>query len=172
MPTSLTDDLSLLLTRELESFERELALFPDDESIWSTSEGVLNSAANLALHVSGNLRHFVGTVMGRTGYVRDRDAEFARRSGTRAEIQAEIADAVRTVRGVLATLTEAQLDAELTPPGVPAPITTRRFLVHLCVHAGFHLGQAGYLRRIMLGDARSTGSASVARLADSGAERS
>ena len=64
MPTSLTDDISLLLSRELESFERELALFPDDESIWRTSDGVSNSAANLALHVSGNLRHFVGAVMG------------------------------------------------------------------------------------------------------------
>jgi uncharacterized damage-inducible protein DinB len=165
MPTSLTDDISLLLSRELESFERELALFPDDESIWRTSDGVSNSAANLALHVSGNLRHFVGAVMGGTGYVRNRPEEFARRSGTRAEVVAEIADAVRTVRGVLATFTEAQLDVELTPPGVPAPITTRRFLVHLCVHAGFHLGQAGYVRRLTMRDARSTGSVSVARLA-------
>lgn len=164
-PTSLTDDLSLLLSRELDSFQRELALFPDDESMWRASDGVLNAAGNLALHVAGNLRHFVGAVMGGTGYVRDRDAEFARRSGTRAEVIAELADAVWTVQAVLARLTEADLDTELTPPGVPAPITTRRFLVHLCVHAGFHLGQVGYLRRTMLGDTRSTGSVSVARLA-------
>jgi uncharacterized damage-inducible protein DinB len=165
MATSLTDDLALLLSRELESFERELALFPDDDSIWRTSDCVSNSAANLALHVAGNLRHFVGAEIGKTGYIRDRPAEFARRSGTRAEVVAELADAVRTVRDVLPWLTDAQLDAELTPPGVPAPITTRRFLVHLCVHAGFHLGQAGYLRRIVTGDPRSTNSASVARLA-------
>lgn len=162
--TTLTEDIALLLARELESFSRELALFPDDESIWRTREGVPNSAGNLALHVAGNLRHFVGAVMGGTGYVRDRDAEFSRRSGTRAEVAGEIADAVRTVRRVLPQLTDAQLDVEITPPGSPAPITTRRFLVHLCAHAGFHLGQAGYLRRMLLEDARSTNSVSVGRL--------
>ena len=31
------------------------------------------------------------------------------------------------------------------------------FLVHLCAHAGFHLGQAGYLRRALTGDSKSSG---------------
>jgi hypothetical protein len=30
-------------------------------------------------------------------------------------------------------------------------------LLHLCTHAGFHLGQAGYLRRVITGDATSSG---------------
>ena len=34
---------------------------------------------------------------------------------------------------------------------------TGTFLVHLCAHAGFHLGQAGYLRRILTRDATSSG---------------
>jgi len=164
MSTPLTDDLTLLLTRELESFGREIALFPDDESIWRTCEGVSNSAANLALHVAGNIRHFIGAEIGGTGYVRDRASEFARRSGARAEVAAELTDAAATVRTVLARLTDADLEVTRTPPGVPSPITTRRFLVHLCVHAGFHLGQAGYLRRIVTADARSSGAVSVALL--------
>jgi uncharacterized damage-inducible protein DinB len=165
MATPLTDDMLLLLTRELESLGREIALFPDDESIWRTCDGVANSAANLALHVAGNIRHFVGAEIGGTGYVRDRASEFARRSGSRTEVEAELADAAETVRSVLPRLTEADLSIERTPPGVPAPITTQRFLVHLCVHAGFHLGQAGYVRRMVTRDARSSNAVSVARLA-------
>ena len=79
----MTDDLSRLLERELETFARELELFPDDESLFKTLPGVGNSAGNLGLHVCGNLQHFVGAVLGGTGYVRNRDAEFAARSGRR-----------------------------------------------------------------------------------------
>ena len=47
-------DLTLSFARELEGFKRELALFPDDESVLTTLPGVTNSAGNLALHVAGN----------------------------------------------------------------------------------------------------------------------
>jgi len=36
-------------------------------------------------------------------------------------------------------------------------IQTLKFLLHLCAHASFHLGQAGYLRRALTGDTRSAG---------------
>src|SRR5262245_65601075 len=77
-------DVKTLLTREIDGFKRELDLFADDESIWRTAPGVTNSAGNLALHVAGGLQYLVGTVLGRGHYVRDRDAEFSRRTGTRA----------------------------------------------------------------------------------------
>jgi hypothetical protein len=82
----MTDDLSRLLVRELETFAREVELFPDDESLFKTLPGVANSAGNLGLHVCGNLQHFVGAVLGNTGYVRNRDAEFAARSGRRDDL--------------------------------------------------------------------------------------
>ena len=49
------------------------SLFPDDETVWRTLPGVPNSAGNLALHVAGNLQHFVGAVLGGSAYVRDED---------------------------------------------------------------------------------------------------
>ena len=42
---------------------------------------------------------------------------------------------------------------------------TGLFLLHLCAHAGFHLGQAGYLRRVITGDATSSGPLPLAPLA-------
>jgi hypothetical protein len=44
-------------------------------------------------------------------------------------------------------------------------VSTRRFLLHLCTHAAFHVGQLGYLRRIVTGDSRSTNSVSAGGLA-------
>jgi len=95
------NDIATMLLRELEGFQREVALFPDDESVWNTLPGLTNSAGNLAVHVAGNLQHYVGAILGRTGYRRNRDAEFARRSGTRAEIISELRLASNVVRDVL-----------------------------------------------------------------------
>jgi hypothetical protein len=155
---STASDVQLLLLRELEGFERELQLFPDDESVWRTAPGVANSAGNLALHVAGNLQHFVGAVLGKTGYVRDREQEFGRRSGTRAELVGELHKAAAAVRTVLPALPPGwEAETYPKPPVADRQIPTGRFLLHLAVHAAFHLGQAGYLRRVLTGDVRSSG---------------
>ena len=150
-------DIALNLVRELEGFKRELSHFPDDESVWSTLPGVANSAGNLALHVSGNLQHFVGAVLGGTGYVRNRDLEFGQRSGPRENIYAELDAAISVVRRVLPSLPNDRLEHEFPELLMGMKFRTSTFLLHLCAHAGFHLGQAGYLRRILTGNAKSSG---------------
>jgi hypothetical protein len=119
--------------------------------------GVTNSAGNLALHVAGGLQYLVGAVLGGTGYVRNREAEFGRRSGTRSELVAELDKTASVVRDVLSRLSENQLAGELPEPVMGLKFKTDVFLLHLCVHAGFHLGQAGYLRRALTGDSASSG---------------
>ena len=157
-----TTNLTTLLVRELNTFGRELDLFPDDLTIWKAAPGVTNSAANLALHVAGNLQHFVGSVLGATGYVRNRDLEFSRSSGTRAEVKAELQAAIRVVEGVLPTLSDEVLAKPYPLNMVPGKdVVTSLFLQHLCSHAAFHLGQAGYLRRTVTGDATSAGPVSL-----------
>ena len=150
-------DIALAMVRELEGFRRELALFPDDASAWKTVPGVTNSAANLALHLAGNLQYFIGGVLGGTGYVRNREREFGRRSGTREEIGAELDAAIRAVRQVLPNLSQERFDAPFPEPVMNLSFRTGAFLTHLCAHAAFHLGQAGYLRRAITGDAASSG---------------
>jgi hypothetical protein len=149
-------DLSLALVRELEGFKRELARFPDDETVWSTSSGVTNSAGNLALHVAGNLQHFIGTVLGGTGYVRNRELEFGQRSGPRENVYAELDAAIAVVRRVLPSIPNDRLEQDFPEQLMGMTFRTSTFLVHLCAHAGFHLGQAGYLRRIITGDSTSS----------------
>jgi hypothetical protein len=154
---TLNDDLMRLMVRELEGFKREIALFPDDESPWRTLPGVTNSAANLAMHVAGGLQHFVGALLGKTGYVRNRALEFSRRSGDRAEVIAELDRAIVTVQHVMPQLIDADLCGEFSPPVIDTTISVRTFLIHLCAHAAMHLGQAGYLRRALMQDSTSSG---------------
>jgi hypothetical protein len=162
--TELGQSLAILLVRELETFEREIDLFGDDERIWNTAPGCPNSAANSALHVAGNLRHYVGAVLGRTGYVRDRDREFGRRSGSRTEVKAELRAAIRDVGAILPALTDAVLALDFPERVNGLRLRTDRFLMHLCVHAAYHLGQADSVRRVVTGESRSTGPVPLAAL--------
>ncbi len=161
------DDVRRMMDRELEAFAREVELFPDDESLWRTLPGVTNSAGNLALHVCGNLRHFVGAVLGGTGYVRDRPAEFATRAGRRGDVARQLRETAEVVAGALARAPESALAAPYPEPHDGVQLPCGRFLVHLCVHLAFHLGQAGYLRRALTGDARTSGAISLKALAGS-----
>jgi Protein of unknown function (DUF664) len=151
----LTEDILTLMVRELEGFQREIALFPDDESLWRVTPGVTNSAGTLALHVAGNLQHFVGAVLGHNGYVRDRQAEFSTRGWPRQRIASELQSAVAAVTATLQNLGFEALAALY--PSAPNGLVVRTdlFLLHLVAHAAFHLGQAGYIRRIVTGDATS-----------------
>ena len=148
--------LETFLVRELDCFEREVEMFPDDRLLWKTVPGVTNSAGNLALHVSGNLQHYVGRVLGGTSYVRNREAEFSKSSGTRSEVIAEIRGAKAVVERVLPTLDESRLDGKYPEQVGGLDLDTRAFLLHLSVHLAHHLGQTGYLRRIVTGDNRSS----------------
>lgn len=154
---ALRNDMTTLLVRELEGLRREIELFPDDASLWRTIPGITNSAGNLALHVAGNLQHYVGRVLGATAYVRNRELEFGRNSGSKNDVLLEIEAAIGAVRDVLPRLSEGRFGAEYPEAVNGMRFQTDRFLLHLCTHAAFHLGQAGYLRRALTGQNHSSG---------------
>jgi uncharacterized damage-inducible protein DinB len=157
--------LRRLLVRELAAFTREVELFPDDASLFRTLPGVTTSAGNLALHVCGNLKHFVGAVLGGTGYVRNREAEFASRSGSREQLVRELRETIEAVTTALGRLPEDALARPYPQPVAELQLPCGLFLMHLAVHLSFHLGQAGYLRRTVTGDGRSSGPVALKELA-------
>jgi hypothetical protein len=159
--TPLAADLLVLFRRDLRCFIREVEAFPDDATLWRTLPGIRNSAGNLALHVAGNLRLLVGAVLGGTGYQRDREGELNRREGSRAEVIAGLEGAILEVELGLKTVTEASLAAPFPMAVGGHQPATGRFLLHLASHLAFHLGQAGYLRRALTGDATSVGAMAI-----------
>src|SRR5438477_6587155 len=127
----LVSTVAAIVDRELKTVRRELDAYPDEQLMWHMVPGIPNSGGTLALHLAGNLQHYIGAQLGHTGYVRDRPAEFARRDVPRAELL----DQVETARSVAASVLGRLRDADL-PKQFPDVITgargdTERYLVHL-----------------------------------------
>jgi hypothetical protein len=159
METTLGKDLARVFGRDLDALAGEIGSYPDEESTWRVGGTIKNSAATLALHLTGNLEHFVGGALGGTGYVRDRDAEFSARGLPRAEILGRIAHCQETVLSTLARLSDEEIKAPY--PGVAPPhmkgASTHLFLVYLASHLAWHLGQVDYHRRILVEEAAGEG---------------
>lgn len=157
MPLPMMSWLAGVMRRDLAGFRRTLDAYPDDASPWQPVPGPVNVTGTLVLHVTGNLQHFIGTVLGHTGYVRDRDAEFAARDLTRSELHPHLDATSAVVTAVLPALSESDFAA-------PYPVTLRNtrvstgdFLLHLASHLGYHLGQADYHRRVVTGNPTPAG---------------
>jgi len=71
------ESVKKLFGRDLRRLFREIEAFDNEAALWQTGGDVKNSAGNLCLHLCGNLQTYIGAVLGGTGYVRDRDAEFS-----------------------------------------------------------------------------------------------
>lgn len=156
--------LRTMLRRELAAVRREVEAYPDDESLWKPVPGVPNLGGTLALHLAGNLQHFFGAVLAKDGYVRDRDAEFARRNVSRAEILRGLDDTLASVEKTLNGMDD--LDLQLPYPELIAKkkMNTGLWLTHLAVHLGYHLGQLDYHRRAATKDERGIDAVSVREL--------
>lgn len=147
--------VAAVLDRDLRTLTREIAAYADERDLWRMAPGVPNSAGTLALHLAGNIQHYLGARLGGTAYVRDRAAEFAERGVPRAELLARIEAARAAVRAAAA----AELDISADFPEIisDARIVTEDYLLHLCTHFAFHLGQLDYHRRFVTGDAAGVG---------------
>lgn len=159
--------MKTLLGRELRAMQREVEAYPDEDAPWVLLPGWPNSGGTLALHVAGNLQHYIGAVLGESGYVRDRHAEFNRRDLPRAELAAELG---RTAEAVGRALDG--LDPDALARAYPLPVsgrstTTGTMLGHLLAHTAYHLGQIDYHRRAVTGEAAGVAAIALPELPES-----
>ncbi|MEP7149952.1 MAG: DinB family protein [Acidobacteriota bacterium] len=138
-----------LYERDLTRLKTEIEQFADEADLWKTSGGITNSAGNLCLHLTGNLQHFIGAVLGNSGYVRDRDAEFSTAGTSKSDLLAEIDSTAETLKVTLAKLTDDDFTKTYPIEVFGQPMTTGYFLTHLATHFNYHLGQINYHRRLL-----------------------
>lgn len=146
---SLQQDLAGLFRRDLRRLLQELEAFPGDTYLWQTAPGITNPAGNLTLHLEGNLREYIGRELGGVAYQRDRAYEFSAKAMPASGLIARIQAIEELIPTIVVNLTDAQLDAALMGRDDLGMHSQRQFLLHLLGHLQFHLGQIGYLRRVL-----------------------
>jgi hypothetical protein len=146
---SCASELSVLFSRDLAKLRKQIEGFPDDETLWRILPGVTNSGGNLALHIEGNLREFVGRQLGKLDYKRTRDLEFSAKGLSKSEVVARLTELGQLIPPVIAGLSADQMELEYPEIVLDVPMTTQQFLMHLYGHLNWHLGQVDYLRRIL-----------------------
>jgi hypothetical protein len=146
---TIAEGLAALFYRDLARLIQELRAFPSDESVWQRAPGVKNSAGNLALHLEGNLREFIGRQLGQVAYNRTRDLEFASNGLSRNDLAERMEQVKKLVALVGAQLSDDALAATYPEQVLETKVSSLDFLVHLDGHLNYHLGQIDYLRRIL-----------------------
>jgi uncharacterized damage-inducible protein DinB len=143
------ESLLKIFDRDLQRLEEEVALYPSDEHLWNLNGDIKNTAGNLCLHLCGNLQHYIGSRLGRTSYVRNRDNEFAAKGISKEQLIAEVQKTRQVVKETLETLKPSVMETEYPEKMNDQSMTTAHFLIHLTTHLSYHLGQINYHRRLM-----------------------
>jgi uncharacterized damage-inducible protein DinB len=137
-----------LFARDLDKLIAEVNMYKRDGNLWRIAGDVKNSAGNLCLHIIGNLQHFIGAVIGETGYIRDREAEFSTTAVSRDILLSALLETKEIVIDSLQKLDRKKLQ-EIYPIDVfGEKMSYEFFMIHLIGHLNYHLGQINYIRRL------------------------
>ena len=136
------------LDGDLSKLKTEVEAFADDDAFWSVSEGITNSPGNLTLHLLGNLNHYIGAKLGKSGYVRDRPLEFSSGPIPRSEILERIDKTRAVVTDAIKSLSDDDLKSNYPADDADDVRPVGAELVRILTHFNYHRGQINYYRRL------------------------
>ena len=123
-----------IMLRDLDKLEKEISLYPSLNSLWVIQGDIKNSGGNLCLHLCGNLQHFIGSILGNSGYVRDREKEFSLRDISAKDLVLEVIKTKEAIKHTLTKLDPLMLEKDYPVQVFQEPMTTMYFLIHLTAH--------------------------------------
>ena len=147
----MTNSISQVMNRQLAQLKDEIKAYSNESDLQSKTGEIPNSADNLCLHLCGNLQHFIGAVLGNSGYVRQREAEFSRQDVAAAALLAEVDKTIEVITETLQEFDETKLTEPYPQDVLGKALTIEYFLIHLTSHLSYHLGQINYHRRLLAG---------------------
>ena len=119
------------------------------DAIWWRPNDQSNSVGNLLSHLAGNVRQWIVNGVGGVPGTRDRNAEFAARSGPNAaELLARLERVLDDADAVLAALSAADLSATRTIQG--RELTVLEAVYHVVEHFSLHLGQIVFVAKLQV----------------------
>jgi hypothetical protein len=122
-----------------------------EEQIWARAADNENAVGNLVLHLSGNVRQWIISGVGGKPDIRQRDAEFAARSGSSAaEMAALLRGTVAEATAVLEALPEARLAARVRIQGYD--LTVLEAIYSVVEHFSGHTGQIIFATKLLTGN--------------------
>lgn len=137
-----------IFERDINKLKEELSLYKNEKDLWVVKGDVKNSAGTLTLHLIGNLNHFIGAVLGNTGYVREREKEFSDRNIPLEKMFHDLDEVLRIVKNTLSKLSDADLQKDFLVELIGKRKIVQELLI-LASHFNYHLGQINYHRRIL-----------------------
>lgn len=143
------DVLVELYNRDILKLKDEISKYKDEKILWQTSAAISNSAGNLCLHLVGNLNHFIGAVLGTSGYKRERDKEFSQKDIPVKMLIDMVEKTREVVVKTLSGLPENHLALDFPEKYNDKSQSTGFMLQHLLAHLNYHLGQINYHRRLL-----------------------
>ncbi len=142
--------LNTIFQRDLEKLKKEINAYQEEAQLWIVDKDIKNCGANLCLHIVGNLNTYIGADLGDTGYVRQRDLEFAQKDVPRATLIAMVNNTQAMIDQTLKQLAVERLEEKShRSTSSHKEMTIGFFLMHLATHLAYHLGQVNYHRRLL-----------------------
>ena len=131
----------------LQMLKSEITSYKSEEVLWQTSGDIQNSGGNLCVHLIGNLNYFIGAVLGKTGYLRQRDLEFSIKNVPRSKMIQQIEDTEAMIRKVFDSIED--WEADYPPNDYHSTDSIHYQMIRMLAHLGYHVGQVNYHRRLM-----------------------
>jgi hypothetical protein len=126
----------------------ELARTLSDDQFWKKPFPFGNSFGHLVLHLIGNLNYYIGTEIAGTGYVRDRDREFAESARPpKDQVMQRFDDAITMVARTVHAQSEGEWSTPYTAMREENAGNRFNILLRCASHLHHHLGQMTYLQK-------------------------
>jgi hypothetical protein len=103
-----------IFTRDLNKLQEEIISYENESDLWLTGGTITNSGGTLCLHLIGNLNHFIGSVLGKNGFIRQRELEFTQRDVPKQELLDSIEAIFPMVSTVLLSLSDEDMEARFS----------------------------------------------------------
>lgn len=145
----LRESLIQIYENDLNKVIKEINQYESEEDLWKLEDGISNSGGNLALHLIGNINHFFGANLGKTGYVRKRDLEFSDKNVSREKIIKELENTINVLKNTLNNLTDEDLHKDYPENFGDETPKTISVIIYMLSHLNYHLGQINYHRRLI-----------------------
>jgi Protein of unknown function (DUF1572) len=137
------------LTQLLERIETCVDQFTQ-EQLWMRHSENENAVGNLMLHLAGNVRQWILAGVGGAPDHRDRDSEFAARTGLDAQqIKAKLRSTVEDAAALIRALPPARLTEIIRPQGYEGTVLAS--IYHVVEHFAGHAFQIMFATKLLTG---------------------